>query len=221
MKCRPNKLLIISTLIFNLSMIPLIGNAALKTTITKVVDRNGNLNGVVVKTPQVVFYVTVYGRLANITPNNPTLIRAQRIAQALGTKVPQGKPLKIKYYPKSQLDGNGGKVVEVNGIRINYYTCMANSRILIGTRNNANNPMPSPRGNSPIIYNKDFQFACRSLDGNGGKVRSISTINFTYYPNSRVNYNRGKLARVGDYTITYQSPNSFTGKAGQLKSFGN
>lgn len=215
-----NKTRIFFTMALSLSTIPLIANAA-DAKITKVVDDNSELRGVIVATPQVVFYVTVYGNLEKITPNNPALIKAQRFARVLGKRTLQPKvPLTIKYYPTSQFNGNGGKVAQVNGIRINYYACITNNETLTGVHNYGNT-IHNISGNFPVTYNKNFQFMCRSLDGNGGKVRSIGSVNFTYYPYDRMNYNGGKLARVGTYAITYHNPNSFTGKAGQLQSFGN
>lgn len=214
-----NKILILLNLACGSFMIPLVGNAT-ETQVTKAIDSKGNFRGVVVRTPQVLFYVTVYGNLAKFAPNTPALLEAQHFAQALGKKPVPIKALKIEYYPQSQFDGNGGKVAQVNGIRINYYPCMANNETLTGVQNDSNTQR-GLSGSFPVTYNKGFKFACRSLDGNGGKVRSIGSVHFTYYPNDRMSYNGGKLSRAGNYTITYHSPNSFTGQAGELQSFGN
>ena len=112
-------------------------------------------------------------------------------------------------------DGNGGKVAEVNGVRIVYYPCMTNNKTLTGV---THYPTRGLSGQFPVTFNKRFQYACRSLGGNGGKVQRIGDLTFSYYPSTQFDHNAGKLQRVGRYTFSYYGPNSFKGKAGQLKN---
>ncbi|ACJ18590.1 hypothetical protein [Coxiella burnetii] len=188
-------------------------------TVTKRVDRYGFLQGVLLQSKDVSFRVNTYGYLESVTPHDPKHEALIRLDKIIGKEqvLSSAQKLSIKYYPASALNGNGGKIAEANGIRVSYYpcapaTCFSNAHYY-GQKFSANN------NSLPFVINPRYRGACSSTSGNGGKVRRIGDINFSYYPSSTFSSSGGKLQRVGDTVITYFPQNSFQGKGGQLKNF--
>ncbi len=181
---------------------------ALDAAINKVVDANGQIQAVLITTPEVIFQVSVYGFLEKVSPNDPKAAAYQRLNQALGDHPippPPSKPLEIKYYPPSALDGNAGKISEVNGIQVVYYSCSASNPTLNSIQYGGQTINPAANnGASPLTVNPQYQQACQSLSGNGGKVQRIGEISFSYYPTNPISSNTGgQLRQVGNTTISY------------------
>ena len=129
---RPYRTILLLTVITSLSLLSLCSYAN-EVNITKVVDEQGLLTAVTITTPKVVFQVGVNGSLNQIELNNRKLAQMKSFTKLIGRQLaPQPSGLIIKKYPKSVFDGNGGKVAKVNGIRITYYSCMANNSTLTG-----------------------------------------------------------------------------------------
>lgn len=209
---------------FLLLLLPL-GAMALDAQITKDVDQSGQLQAVVITTKDVIIRVNVYGYIENVVPNNPKIEKLNELNKIAGVApTPYPNPVVLQYSPPSSMDGNGGKISSINGIPVAYYTCTAANQTLNGVQYYGQNMSPAANNSatSPLTVNPRYKNACQSVSSNGGKLRSIGDLNFSYYSDTYfANANSGKLQRVGDIVITYYSTGSFQGQGGQLQSFGS
>ncbi|WP_251365679.1 hypothetical protein [Coxiella-like endosymbiont of Rhipicephalus sanguineus] len=71
------------------------------------------------------FCVSVYGYLESVKANDAKMEAIHQLNQITGHEqaMPSTDGLNIKYYPSSALNGNSGKIAEVGGIPISYYSC--------------------------------------------------------------------------------------------------
>jgi hypothetical protein len=196
---------------------------ALDATITKIVNNNGFLEGVLITTKDAVIRVNVYGIIEKVTPNNPKVDQENALREALNKPpMPYPNKLELKYNPVSAMDGNGGKITAINGITVAYYPCTAANQTFNSVQYYGQNMSPSPNSNnaSPLTVNPRYRNACPNVSANGGKVQSIGDLTFGYYPDTSTDSDSGKLQRVGNIIISYTPQNSFSNQGGQLQTFG-
>lgn len=197
--------------ILSLLVIPVLGFAS-ETTIKTAIDPQGFLQAVVLTTPDVIIRVGVYGNVEEVTANDPKLNALNVLNKSLNrpTILP-AHPLTLSYYPRNPLDGNSGKLAEVNQISIRYFPCNAANQTLNSIQYVGQNMTPAPSSNNPwpLTANPQVQNACGNPSNKGGKVSMIGDITFNYN-------NDGKLSQVGRKLFSYYPPNSFSGQPGQL-----
>lgn len=198
----------------------------------KVLTPQGNLQSVVVITDGLLFYVSETGQIQKVTPNpNQAQTNDQSSTQASGSSnTASNQPLQAKYRGQSALTG-GRRLTEVNNVKITYYSMMGQRPMGV-----ANPVQSSPYGSRTMgtttysgnnlaqaVRDQDFSAgqASSSSTSSARKVRTIGSIQFSYYSNDDRSGNGGKIKKVGDYRIIYYSRDDLTGRAGKVRSFKN